>query len=192
MAEDGCVLLSTTTLGGSASSITISGIDQSYHALRIVSLLGTDGTAAFDGDVEITYAGVGSAQYNNVAPAYYSACSGVVSKTSYTGMYSYVGEDTVTRSAQFGAGWAYTGRNTNNVASLDLYCADYANTGSPLVVLIKNSKGAVGSTTPYQLMTTGVSATVGNSALTGITFTAGAAGKSFTTASSVRIYGYIT
>ena len=185
-----CELLSTTTLGGAASSITVSSISQAYHALRIVSLLETTNTFEFGGEVAVTYAGAGSGEYNNVSCAYYATTQGVQAKTNYTGSYSYITENTTTRSTQFGAGWDYTSRNCNNTASMDLYCAGYADTSTPLVVHIKQSKGAVGSDTPRQTISHGMSSTVSDFALTGITFTADSG--NFTTASSVRIYGYIT
>jgi len=187
---DGCELLSTTTLGGAASSITVSSISQAYHALRIVSLLEVDGTTQFTGRVNVTYDGVGSGEYNNVSCAYYACTEGVQAKTNYTASYSYITENQTSRSTQFGAGWDYTGRNCANTASMDFYCANYADTGTPLVVHIKQSKGAVASDVPLQTISHGMSSTVSDFALTGITFTANSG--NFTTASSVRVYGYIT
>ena len=46
---DACDLLSTTTVSTPATSITVTGIPQTYQTLRIVSLLETSGTIEFDG-----------------------------------------------------------------------------------------------------------------------------------------------
>ena len=186
----GCELISTTTVGSAATSIAITGIPQTYKALRIVSILGTDGTAQFDGEVQCTFTGFGSSEYNNVAPAYYASTAGAVSKTAWSSMYSYVGENSTTRTTQFGAGWLVANRNTNNVASMDIFCSNYADTGSPLVLHIKSSTGAANDANKLQLIQSGVSSTQSNGALTGITFSTKSGSIDFTTASSVRIYGY--
>ena len=186
----GCDLISTTNVGSAATSIAITGIPQTYKALRIVSILGTDGTAQFDGEVQCTIAGFGSGQYNNVAPAYFAATAGAVSKTAWSGSYSYAGESNTTRTTQFGAGWYVANRNSNNVASMEIFCSNYADTGSPLVLHIKSSTGADNDANKLQLIQSGVSTTTTNGALTAITFNSKSGSINFTTASSVRIYGY--
>ena len=113
---DACDLISTTTTGGGATSITVTGIPQTYQTLRIVSLLETTGTAEFDGEVAVTFAGFGSGEYNNSAPAYQASCQGTTAKTAFSTAYFATNEANTTRSTQFGAGWQYTGRNTNNTA----------------------------------------------------------------------------
>ena len=65
---DACDLISTTNIGSAATSITVTGIPQTYQTLRIVSLLETTGTAEFDGEVAVTFAGFGSGEYNNSTP----------------------------------------------------------------------------------------------------------------------------
>ena len=186
----GCVLISTTTLASAATSITVSGIPQTYHALRIVSLLETTGTAEFDGDVHCTFAGVGNGQYQEVTAAAYASTNGPVAKTVYTGVYGYLNQNNTNKTTQFGAGFQYSGRNINNVASLEFYSSNYADTNTPLVMHIKSSKGAVGSSTPRQVIVHGAHSTLGNHALTAITYTTGKS-VDFTTACSIRVYGYI-
>ena len=189
--SDGCDLISTTNIGSAATSITVTGIPQTYQTLRIVSLLQTTGTAEFDGEVAVTFAGFGSGEYNNSAPAYFASNQGTVAKTAFSTAYFYTTQSSTTRSTQFGAGWMYTGRNCNNTASMEILCSNYADTGKPLVFQVKSSKGAVASNTPRQIIQNGVGSTVSNGALTAVTFTTKSGSINFTTASSVRIYGYV-
>ena len=188
---DACDLISTTNIGSAATSITVTGIPQTYQTLRIVSLLETTGTAEFDGEVAVTFADFGSGEYNNSAPAYFASNQGTVAKTAFSTAYFATGEATTTRSTQFGAGWQYTGRNCNNTASMEILCSNYADTGEPLVFQVKSSKGAVASNTPRQIIQMGVGNVNSNGALTAITFTTKTGSINFTTASSVRIYGYV-
>jgi hypothetical protein len=188
--SDACDLISTTTIGSAANSITVTGIPQTYQTLRIVSLLETTGTAEFDGEVLVTFAGFGSGEYNNSAPAYFASSQGAVSKTAFSTAYLATGEANTTRSTQFGAGWQYTGRNCNNTASMEILCSNYADTGEPLVFQVKSSKGTT-HTTPRQIIQNGVGNVNSNGALTAVTFTAKTGSIDFTTASSVRIYGYV-
>tara|TARA_B100000470_G_scaffold167477_1_gene131918 strand:- start:2095 stop:2670 length:576 start_codon:yes stop_codon:yes gene_type:complete len=188
---DACDLLSTTTIGSAATSITVTGIPQTYQTLRIVSLLQTTGTAEFDGEVQVTFAGFGTGEYNSSAPAYHASNQGTVAKTAFSTAYFATGENATSRSTQFGAGWMYTGRNCNNTASMEILCSNYADTGEPLIFQVKSSKGAVASNTPRQIIQNGVNSTVSNGALTAVTFTTKSGSIDFTTASSVRIYGYV-
>jgi hypothetical protein len=188
--SSGCVLISTTTLASAASSITVSGIPQTYHALRIVSLLETTGTSQDDGEVLCTFAGVGNGQYQEVTAGQYAATNGPASKTVYTGVFGYLAQNNTNKTTQFGAGFQYSGRNINNVASMEIYSSNYADTNTPLVMHIKSSKGCVFSNTPRQVIVHGAHSTLGNHALTAITFTTGQS-VDFTTACSIRVYGYI-
>jgi hypothetical protein len=187
---DACDLISTTTTGGGATSITVTGIPQTYQTLRIVSLLQTTGTAEFDGEVAVTFAGFGSGEYNNSAPAYFASNQGTVAKTAFSTAYFATGEANTTRSTQFGAGWMYTGRNCNNTASMEILCSNYADTSEPLVFQVKSSKGATHST-PRQIIQMGVGNVNSNGALTAVTFTTKTGSIYFTSASTIRIYGYV-
>ena len=191
---DACDLLSTTTVSTPATSITVTGIPQTYQTLRIVSLLETSGTIEFDGEVEVTFAGFGTGEYNSSAPAYQASVaattSSPVAKTNFSTAYFATSEDHTTRSTQFGAGFQYTGRNTNNTASMEILCSNYADTTEPLIIQVKSSKGSSGSNhNPRECIQMGVNNVNSNGALTADTFTTGKS-VNFTTASTVRIYGY--
>ena len=191
---DACDLLSTTTVSTPATSITVTGIPQTYQTLRIVSLLETSGTIEFDGEVEVTFAGFGTGEYNSSAPAYQASVaattSSPVAKTNFSTAYFATGEDHTTRSTQFGAGFQYTGRNTNNTASMEILCSNYADTTEPLLIQVKSSKGSSGSNhNPRECIQMGVNNVNSNGALTAVTFTTGKS-VNFTNASTVRIYGY--
>ena len=192
---DACDLLSTTTVSTPATSITVTGIPQTHHTLRIVSLLETTGTVEFDGEVGVTFAGFGTGEYNSSAPAYHASVaattSSPVAKTNFSTAYFATGESKTTRSTQFGAGFQYTGRNTNNTASMEIICSNYADTTEPLIFFVKSSKGSSGSNhNPREIIQMGVNNVNSNGALTGLTYTTKSGSINFTTASTIRIYGY--